>query len=384
MSTEKHAAIIRQGVEAWNAWRVQSPDVHPDLRGIDFNTSTNNLHSFQAANFKETTFDGCEVWSADLDGSDLRGSSFRDADVYFCDLTNVDLRGAEMQDARIRLCDLQGANLADATMGRTELRGIDLSKVSGLADVKHVAPTSIDAETLERTASGLAGQPQRQAEVEHFYRHAGMSLSLIDSLRVAIGHPKRYQSVFVSYSHADEAFASALIAALQSHGIRCWLDKHEMLPGDRLFDAIHRGIRESDRFLLCCSRDSLTSWWVDNEVEVVLQREQQIVKREGRQVSLLIPLDLDGYIFSEEWASGKAAQIRARVATDVHGWNSDQARFSAAMSQLTRSLSLLDTMPPIPEPPPNFGFGEREAARANIWQRLRRWATSSPLGSWRK
>jgi hypothetical protein len=31
MANEEHLAILRQGVEAWNAWREANPLVRPDL-----------------------------------------------------------------------------------------------------------------------------------------------------------------------------------------------------------------------------------------------------------------------------------------------------------------------------------------------------------------
>ena len=35
MANEEHIALLRQGVDAWNAWRRENPDVTPDLRKAD-------------------------------------------------------------------------------------------------------------------------------------------------------------------------------------------------------------------------------------------------------------------------------------------------------------------------------------------------------------
>ena len=32
MANEEHVALLKQGAEAWNAWRHENPDIRPDLR----------------------------------------------------------------------------------------------------------------------------------------------------------------------------------------------------------------------------------------------------------------------------------------------------------------------------------------------------------------
>ena len=68
-----------------------------------------------------------------------------------------------------------------------------------------------------------------------------------------------FYSCFISYSHAEKPFAYRLHDTLQSRGIRCWLDEHQVLPGDDIYDQVDRGIRLWDKVLLCCSKESLTT-----------------------------------------------------------------------------------------------------------------------------
>jgi uncharacterized protein YjbI with pentapeptide repeats len=36
MANDEHVALLKQGVDAWNAWRQANPDIrHPDLRGAN-------------------------------------------------------------------------------------------------------------------------------------------------------------------------------------------------------------------------------------------------------------------------------------------------------------------------------------------------------------
>ncbi len=81
-----------------------------------------------------------------------------------------------------------------------------------------------------------------------------------------------------------------------------------MLPGDDLHEAIEHGIRNWDKVLLCCSENSLTSWWVDNEIDKAFAKEQALMKERKNKVWSLIPIDLDGYLF-EGWTSGKSSQV---------------------------------------------------------------------------
>jgi hypothetical protein len=65
------------------------------------------------------------------------------------------------------------------------------------------------------------------------------------------------------------------------------------------------------------SKNSLTSWWVEDEIKTTLEKERALRKERGKPVHKLIPLNLDGYMFTDEWDLGVLANgIRSRVAAD--------------------------------------------------------------------
>lgn len=146
----------------------------------------------------------------------------------------------------------------------------------------------------------------------------------------------QFFSYFISCNHTDAVFARRLHDRLQDRGIRCWLDEHQMLPGDDLYTEIDRGIRLWDKVLLCCSTAVLTNWWIDHEIDLAFEKERNLMRTRGEKVLALIPLDLDGFL--HQWPSGKAQQVRSRLAADFVGWAQDAIKFDTQLERVIRAL----------------------------------------------
>ncbi len=104
-----------------------------------------------------------------------------------------------------------------------------------------------------------------------------------------------------------------------------------MRVGDRLLDAVNPAIRVHEKVLLCCSKASLASSWVEDEIAMTFEKERKL------GCLVLIPLDLDHYLF-EGWTSGRAPRVRERLAANFVGWEQDHTKFEKQFERLVRSL----------------------------------------------
>ena len=86
MANEEQLAILKQGVEAWNKWREDNPDVKIDLAG------------------------------AKLSGAYLSGAKLRNADLRGANLSRADLSRAKLSRANISGADLRWAILSKASV----------------------------------------------------------------------------------------------------------------------------------------------------------------------------------------------------------------------------------------------------------------------------
>ena len=330
MAKREHLAILSRGVVAWNTWRCQKPGEPPLL--ADAYLEEAQLEGFD---FQSSILTGANLFNANLTGADLRGARLDDSDLrgvraIGADFRGADLRNARFEGARLALASLQGADLAGADLrfavvGGTDFGGLNLAEAAGLDRLSHAFGSTIGIDSLYRSRGNLP---------EIFLRGIGLPESFIQKTRDLLRCAADFNSCFISYSHQDRTFGRQLYHSLQARGVRCWLDEKNIKPGDRIQNVVHDAIGAHEKILLCCSKSSLESWWVLDEIRKAQDRE----RREG--CCIIIPLNLDNYLF--EWSDGLASDIRSRLAADFTGWESFPSRFEKQLDRVAEALRRSD------------------------------------------
>ena len=337
MANEEHVEILRRGVKAWNEWRGKNPDAAPDLSGTDFTAGALKDANLERANFVNTDLEGAHLGNAVLahanlsrailTGADLRGAMLNVCSLYSTNLERANLSGAHLNGASFWNCNLKDANLFYATITQTSFDNCDLSETENLAEVIHGGPSSIGIDTLYLSQGKIP---------EEFLRGAGVPDDFIVFAASLVGSAIHYYSCFISYSSEDQQVADRLHSDLQRAKVRCWLATEDLKIGDKFRARIDEAVRLHDKVVIVLSENSISSGWVEDEVEAALERE----KREKK--TILFPVRLDDAVMDtdEAWA---ASIRRTRHIGDFTKWK-DHDSYKKAFDRVLRDLHDFDNV----------------------------------------
>ncbi len=342
MADEFLVSLLKQGVGTWNNWRQNERQrCSLDLSGADLNGAYLRRADLSGVDLSEANLSLANLRQADLRRADLSEANLNVANLSKANLSGANLRRADLGWANLQEARLKGTNFERANVAYTIFGGADLSSCAGLDSIQHSGPSTLGVDSIILSKGRIP---------KSFLRGVGLPDDWIDYIPSLVGDAVQFFSCFISYSSKDKGFATRLHDALQSKGVRCWLDEKQLLPGDDISRELERGIRLWDRFLLCASKNSLTSPWVEEEIETTLEKERTLRSERGEKVFKLIPLNLDGYMFSKAWDYGThAREIRSRVAADFRGWETEGFKFD---EQVARVIKALRADEGAREPPP--------------------------------
>jgi uncharacterized protein YjbI with pentapeptide repeats len=366
MANEEHINILSSGPGEWDRWRLENPDVRPDLSGayltnveflgsrlsltnlsdadlswatlVDAELSRCNFDnadlsgalcgganilasSFRNANLSNASLFGVSLINSSLQGATLEGADLRNANLSGATLQGANLRSAQLNQAILNGADLTDADLRDVQVGYTTFGDNDLSRVRGLESMKHSGPSVVGVDTIYRSRGMLP---------EIFLRGCGVSEDFITYMRSLTVQPIQFYKSFISYSGRDQKFADRLYADLQSKGVRCWYAPEDLKIGAKIRTGIDEAIRLYDKLLLVLSKHSVESDWVEQEVETALERE----RKEKR--TMLFPIRLDDAVMKVE--GGWPALVRnTRNIGDFRRWKLHDS-YQKAFDRLLRDL----------------------------------------------
>ena len=127
-------------------------------------------------------------------------------------------------------------------------------------------------------------------------------------------NPNKKYDVFIGYSEQEEKFAKKLAKFLMDSGLRVFLDKWELVPGDETLPAIAEAIRNSRVYIALVGPDT-PSWLFKQE----LQKALDIQSKDSS--FRVIPVSLRG---ADLASLGNFIDLRVRV--DLrNGMNDKQA-----------------------------------------------------------
>ncbi|GAB5491050.1 MAG: pentapeptide repeat-containing protein [Phototrophicaceae bacterium] len=314
-----------------------------NLTNAYLNNSSLDSTSLYGANLTQANLSNTRLINTNLTNACLREASLFRADLIDVSLDASDLYGADLRNASLSGTDLANADLNNVECWMTIFANIDLSNVKNLDTIHHIGPSTVGIDTLYKSGGNIP---------EIFLRGCGVPDNMIDYAKSLVDKPIDYYSVFISYSTANEDFAKLLYDTLQGASIRCWYAPEQLLPGQRIDEGIHRGIQYWDKVLFCASKSSLTEkWWVDFEVDKAFKKSRDLQRERGEQVGILIPLNLDNYMFNDEYKNHpRASQFETTLAADFVGWKNDMDKFNR---EVKRIIKALQTDGGLEEPPPS-------------------------------
>lgn len=166
MADESHLAKLREGVEAWNRWRRDYPEIKPNLERADLERMSLNGINLSYANLLHVNLRGSRLNSADLSKALLVGAKLNAADLSKASLIGAKLCGADLHMANLSDANLTGAlvswtHLTKVKLERAKLNGADLTGAS-LVETNVSDATFTDCHVYGTSVWNLVGEPKEQ------------------------------------------------------------------------------------------------------------------------------------------------------------------------------------------------------------------------------
>jgi hypothetical protein len=216
------------------------------------------------------------------------------------------------------------------------------NSVSLFLDLDRNSPEVQVDNTLHKTESKISSRDMPFSRRIIFYTKNSFNQRLIDSFDSRESatsfycEDKMYHSLYVIYGDPDESIATKINAHFKNRGVKTWFFPENKSAGEKLHDMMYDGVNNNDRVLLICSKNSLHRLGVLNEIDAALTKEA----RTGGK-SLIIPVTIDNYVFSDEWTPSKKnlkSRLLDRVITKIDSGNMNDENTIKELHKLVQLL----------------------------------------------
>ncbi|MEO1401463.1 MAG: pentapeptide repeat-containing protein [Cyanobacteria bacterium J06635_1] len=190
--------LIEKGVEAWNRWRSEHPEVCPDLKtAYLFEKSLRGIN-LRETNLSRTCLIGADLSEADLTGAQLSGVYASNTNFQGAILVAADLRGGNLVEADFSQADLSNAvvdeaNFDDACLTGARIEGWSATALAGLDSDQRAAAQRSSIPKARRLAADTLpkqGGTQLKPNPANAFQPPSQAVTQFKSLRrlpVALG-----------------------------------------------------------------------------------------------------------------------------------------------------------------------------------------------------
>jgi uncharacterized protein YjbI with pentapeptide repeats len=130
MANQEHVTLLKSGVDVWNAYRRETPDVRPDLAAADLGRMDLSRFNLSNACLTGANLAGANLANASLNGADLRDANLNKANLENADLFRAPLMRAKLSGANLRRAGINETNLTEADLTKADLNGAIISNAN--------------------------------------------------------------------------------------------------------------------------------------------------------------------------------------------------------------------------------------------------------------
>jgi uncharacterized protein YjbI with pentapeptide repeats len=273
--------------------------------------------------FKETLFIDCsEILDLLLRGQSNRSLSFKNCYLHFFDIEPIDAQSVEkfefidciikessfdridFSKSQFKDCDLSLIQFSSCTLNESTFSGFNQCPGNefNLIDIRTILNSDHLSSNLLEKLFGI-----HNSEIKEYL------LGLTSKIE--------FQSVFISYSFCDKAFAKRINDELKRKGIFTFLWEKDSPGGQPLKKIMSSEVKARDRILFIASSNSLKSEACQFELTEGIKKQNQTWNE------VLFPIHIDNFLFEVE-----KDQIRPIEKQDEYWKNIEELRRMNSLS----------------------------------------------------